>query len=48
MSTLITWDPRKRLRNIRQHGIDFADLDRFFDNDPWSGLHAAPMAIAPT
>jgi uncharacterized protein len=33
MSTSITWDPRKRLTNIREHGIDFADLHGFFDGD---------------
>ena len=33
MSTSLTWDPRKRLTNIRGHGIDFADLHGFFDGD---------------
>jgi uncharacterized DUF497 family protein len=28
-----TWDEPKRLRNLRDHGIDFADLEGFFDGD---------------
>ncbi len=27
------WDEAKRNLNLRQHGIDFADLDQFFDSD---------------
>jgi len=30
---VITWDERKRRRNLRDHGIDLADLDAFFDGD---------------
>jgi len=35
-STIIrmnTWDETKRRRNLKDHGIDFADLDDFFDGD---------------
>ncbi len=28
-----TWDESKRLRNIKDHGIDFVDLEAFFDGD---------------
>jgi uncharacterized DUF497 family protein len=28
-----TWDEAKRLLNIADHGIDFADLEGFFDGD---------------
>lgn len=28
-----TWDERKRQRNLKDHGIDFADLEGFFDGD---------------
>lgn len=28
-----TWDEAKRRRNIQDHGIDFADLEGFFDGD---------------
>lgn len=28
-----TWDSRKRDKNLKDHGIDFADLDGFFDGD---------------
>ena len=28
-----TWDETKRLRNIKDHGIDFVDLEAFFDGD---------------
>jgi len=28
-----TWDERKRRRNLKDHGIDFADLEGFFDGD---------------
>lgn len=30
---MITWDETKRRRNFLDHGIDFADLDGFFDGD---------------
>jgi len=30
---MITWDESKRQQNLREHGIDFADLDPFFDGD---------------
>jgi uncharacterized protein len=28
---MLTWDNAKRIRNISDHGIDFADLDSVFD-----------------
>lgn len=28
-----TWDSSKRQTNLRDHGIDFADLEGFFDGD---------------
>jgi len=28
-----SWDEPKRRRNLKDHGIDFADLDHFFDGD---------------
>ena len=28
-----TWDETKRLSNLKEHGIDFADLEGFFDGD---------------
>lgn len=28
-----TWDNRKQALNFKQHGIDFADLEGFFDGD---------------
>lgn len=28
-----TWDKAKRRRNLNDHGIDFADLEGFFDGD---------------
>jgi len=28
-----TWDERKRRANLKDHGIDFADLEGFFDSD---------------
>ncbi len=30
---LNTWDEAKRRQNLKEHGIDFADLDGFFDGD---------------
>ena len=30
---LNTWDEAKRQQNLKDHGIDFADLDGFFDGD---------------
>jgi uncharacterized DUF497 family protein len=30
---VITWDERKRQHNLHSHGVDFADLDEFFDGD---------------
>ncbi len=27
-----TWDPAKRLRNLRVHGLDFRDADSIWDN----------------
>lgn len=29
----MTWDEGKRRRNCTEHGIDFADLEGFFDRD---------------
>jgi uncharacterized DUF497 family protein len=26
----ITWNPKKRLTNLRKHGLDFADAERIF------------------
>ena len=28
-----SWDEAKRRRNLKDHGIDFADLEQFFDGD---------------
>lgn len=28
-----TWDEAKRRRNLKERGIDFADLEGFFDGD---------------
>ena len=28
-----SWDDTKRLSNLKEHGIDFADLEGFFDGD---------------
>ncbi len=28
-----TWDEAKRGRNLTEHGIDFADIEGFFDGD---------------
>jgi len=28
-----TWNEAKRARNLADHGIDFADLDDFFEGD---------------
>lgn len=28
-----TWDARKRRVNLKDHGVDFADLQEFFDSD---------------
>lgn len=30
---MTTWDSAKRAKNFKDHGIDFADLDGFFDGD---------------
>lgn len=30
---MITWEESKRRINLDQHGIDFADLEPFFDGD---------------
>lgn len=30
---MISWDERKRQQNLKDHGIDFADLEEFFDGD---------------
>jgi uncharacterized DUF497 family protein len=30
---MVTWDEAKRRRNLEDHGIDFADLEEFFDGD---------------
>ena len=31
--TVSTWDNAKRETNLKDHGIDFADLEGFFDGD---------------
>ena len=28
-----TWDDPKRQQDIKDHGVDFADLEDFFDED---------------
>ncbi len=33
ISRMDTWDERKRRTNLKDHGIDFADLEGFFDGD---------------
>lgn len=33
MLRMNTWDETKRRRNIKDHGIDFSDLETFFDGD---------------
>ena len=40
-----TWDERKRRRNLKDHGIDFADLEGFFDGDLLTPArtHVKPM-----
>jgi uncharacterized DUF497 family protein len=30
---MISWDESKRARNLKDHGIDFAGLEGFFDGD---------------
>jgi uncharacterized protein len=30
---MITWDEGKRRKNLQDHGVDFADLESFFDGD---------------
>ena len=30
---MITWDGSKRSSNLKDHGVDFADLEDFFDGD---------------
>ena len=30
---MISWDERKRQQNLKDHAIDFADLEEFFDGD---------------
>jgi uncharacterized protein len=30
---MLIWDNRKRERNRKDHGVDFADLERFFEGD---------------
>ena len=30
---MLTWDETKRRSNLKDHGIDFADLEEFFDGD---------------
>ncbi len=31
--TVNTWDYNKREKNLKDHGVDFADLEGFFDGD---------------
>ena len=33
MIDMNTWDETKRRRNLKDHGIDFADLEAFFSGD---------------
>ena len=33
MIRMNTWDETKRCRNLKERGIDFADLEEFFDGD---------------
>jgi len=33
---MITWDEKKRLLNLKRHGIDFADVECIFDR----GMHS--------
>ena len=33
MIRMNTWDETKRRRNLKERGIDFADLEEFFDGD---------------
>ena len=28
------WDENKRLSNLKKHGIDFQDVEQFFDSNP--------------
>lgn len=30
---MITWDERKRRQNLRDHGVDLSDLEKFFDGE---------------
>lgn len=30
---MVAWDEEKRKRNLRDHAIDFADLESYFDGD---------------
>jgi uncharacterized protein len=30
---MTAWDEDKRQRNLKDHGVDFADLEGFFDGD---------------
>jgi uncharacterized protein len=32
-SALVTWNESKRSKNLCDHGVDFADLEHFFDGD---------------
>jgi uncharacterized DUF497 family protein len=33
MHVYIQWDEEKRRRNLREHGVDFIDLEQFFAGD---------------
>lgn len=33
MATVNTWDDTKRRRNLKDHGVDFADLEEYFSGD---------------
>ena len=39
---MLTWDERKRLRNIEIHGLDFVDCDAIWDDFTvtWEDIHA--------
>ncbi|MTV40177.1 BrnT family toxin [Duganella radicis] len=33
---MITWDEKKRIANLKKHGVDFADLGKLFDRFMYS------------
>jgi uncharacterized protein len=34
----VKWDETKRLTNLRRHGIDFADVWQFFENETYTQI----------